>query len=173
MPTLLKQAGQPLSVAILATIWYSIGGIVGGLSMGFIADKIGSLPKVLVVGYVGAAVFITVAAFSINDTAILIPAMFFTGISIQGGQPSLNTIAATYYPTAIRATGIGWALGIGRIGAFISPLIGGLLVGTHVPVPFVILANVIPAILGAAAIVMFQLRHQIKPAAATPHVAAA
>ncbi len=173
MPSLLKQAGQPLSVAILATIWYGIGGIVGGLSMGFIGDKIGSLPKVLVVGYVGAAVFIAVAAFSTQDTAILIAAMFFTGFSIQGGQPCLNTIAATYYPTAIRATGIGWALGIGRIGGFISPLVGGLLVGAHVTVPFVILANVLPAILGAAAIVLFQLRHQREPVAATPRVAAA
>jgi len=169
MPTLLKQAGQPLSVAIVATIWYSIGGIVGGLGMGFIADKVGSLPKVLVVGYLGAAVFITVAAFSTQSTAILIPAMFFTGISIQGGQPCLNTISATYYPTAIRATGIGWALGIGRVGAFIGPLIGGVLVGAQFSVPAVILANVLPAILGAVAIVLFQMRHRVKPVAAASH----
>ena len=169
MPTLLKQAGQPLSVAIIATIWYSIGGIVGGLGMGFIADKVGSLPKVLVVGYLGAAVFITVAAFSTQSTAILIPAMFFTGISIQGGQPCLNTISATYYPTAIRATGIGWALGIGRVGAFIGPLIGGVLVGAQFSVPAVILANVLPAILGAVAIVLFQMRHRVKPVAAASH----
>ena len=166
MPTLLKAAGQPLSVAIVATIWYGIGGIVGGLGMGFIADKVGSLPKVLAVGYLGAAVFITLAAFSTGNIAILIPAMFFTGVSIQGGQPCLNTISATFYPTAIRATGIGWALGIGRIGAFVGPLIGGVLVGARFSVPAVILANVLPAILGAAAIVLFQLRHRAMPAAA-------
>jgi MFS transporter, AAHS family, 4-hydroxybenzoate transporter len=165
MPTLLKEAGQPLSVAILATVWYSIGGIAGGLGMGFIADRIGSLPKVLAFGYLGAAIFITLAAFSTQNTALLIPAMFLTGVSIQGGQPCLNTIAATYYPTAIRATGIGWALGVGRVGAFIGPLIGGALVAAHVPIPFVIMANVIPACFAAATIVVFQLRHRAAPVA--------
>jgi AAHS family 4-hydroxybenzoate transporter-like MFS transporter len=174
MPTLLRQAGQPLSVAIIATIWYGIGGIVGGLSMGFIADRLGSLPKVLVVGYLGAAIFITIAAFSTANVAILIPAMFFTGISIQGGQPCLNTISATFYPTAIRATGIGWALGVGRVGAFIGPLIGGLLVAQQFSVPAVILANIVPAIIGAVAIVLFQIYHQPKQVVvASPSVSAA
>ncbi len=71
----------------------------------------------LALGYVGGAIFITVAAFSVHDTAILIPAMFFCGFSINGGQPSLNTISGIFYPTAIRATGIGWALGVGEITA--------------------------------------------------------
>jgi MFS transporter, AAHS family, 4-hydroxybenzoate transporter len=166
MPTLLRESGQSIDVAIVATIWYSIGGIVGGLGMGFIADRVGSIPKVLAVGYAGAALFITVVAFSTHDTALLIPAMFFTGISIQGGQPCLNTISATYYPTAIRATGIGWALGIGRIGAFVGPLIGGLLVGAHFAVPSVILINIVPAVIGAAAVLLFQLRYRAETAAA-------
>jgi AAHS family 4-hydroxybenzoate transporter-like MFS transporter len=168
MPTLLRESGQPIDVAIVATIWYSIGGIVGGLGMGFIADRIGSVPKVLAFGYLGAAIFITVVAFSTYDTAILIPAMFFTGISIQGGQPCLNTISATYYPTAIRATGIGWALGIGRIGAFVGPLIGGFLLGAHFAVPTVILINVVPAVIGAVAVVLFQMRHHAETVAASP-----
>jgi len=159
MPTLLRQAGQPLSVAILATIWYAIGGIAGGLAMGWIADRIGSLPKVLSVGYLGAAIFIVIAAYSTQDTAMLIPAMFLTGFSINGGQPCLNTIAASYYPTAIRATGIGWALGVGRIGAVIGPAVGGIMVGAHFSVPMVILANIIPALIGAVAIVLFHFRH--------------
>ncbi len=166
MPTLLRQSGQPLTIAIIATIWYSIGGIVGGLGMGFIGDRVGTLPKVLAVGYLGAAVFIVVVAFSTQNTAILIPAMFFVGFSIQGGQPCLNTISAIYYPTAVRATGVGWALGVGRVGAVIGPLIGGLLVGAHFGVPSVILANVIPALLGVVAIVLFQARYTVQAAAA-------
>jgi MFS transporter, AAHS family, 4-hydroxybenzoate transporter len=169
MPTLLRRVGQPLSVAILVTIWYGIGGIVGGLFMGWIADRIGSLPKVLACGYLGAAVFITVAAFSIHDTSILIPAMFLTGFSINGGQPSLNTISAIFYPTAIRATGVGWALGVGRIGAVIGPLVGGVLVGAHFSVPVVILATVVPAVIGIVAIVLFHLGTAARVAAAAPH----
>ena len=173
MPTLLREAGQPLDVAITVTIMYGVGGIVGGLVTGFVADRIGSLPKVLTVSYIGAAIFILVVAFSVHNTAILYPAMFMTGFSINGGQPCLNTISATYYPTAIRATGIGWALGVGRIGAVIGPLVGGFLVARHFGVPLVILANIVPAVIAAGAIVLFHLRHaeQMRMAAAAPHPA--
>jgi AAHS family 4-hydroxybenzoate transporter-like MFS transporter len=166
MPTLLRQSGQPLDVAIRVTIFYGIGGIVGGLSMGWIADRIGSIYGVLALGYVIGAVFIAVAAFSIHDTSILIPAMFMSGFAINGGQPSLNTISGIFYPTAIRATGIGWALGVGRIGAIIGPMVGGLLVALHWPVPSVILICVIPAAIAAVAIVLLRQKQAAELAAA-------
>ncbi len=173
MPTLLKESGQPLGVAIRATIFYSIGGIAGGLAVGWIADRVGSLYGVLACAYFGAAVFITLAAFSMHDTAILIPALFMTGFSINGGQPSLNTISGIFYPTAIRATGIGWALGIGRIGAFVGPSVGGLLVGAHFAPPSVVLANTIPAAVAAIAIVILsQVVRRMDGRRAQPVVAA-
>jgi MFS transporter, AAHS family, 4-hydroxybenzoate transporter len=152
MPSLLRQAGQPLDVAIHVTIIYSIGGVIGGLTIGWLADRVGSLYGVLAAAYVGAALFISVAAGSLHNTAILYPAMLLTGFSINGGQPSLNTISAIYYPTAIRATGIGWALGIGRIGAVLGPMVGGMLVQAKFAVPSVVLANTIPAAIAALAI---------------------
>jgi MFS transporter, AAHS family, 4-hydroxybenzoate transporter len=172
MPTLLREVGQPLDVAIRATIFYSIGGIVGGLTVGWIADRVGSLYGVLACAYVGAAVFITIAALSMQDTTILIPALFMTGFSINGGQPSLNTISGIYYPTAIRATGIGWALGIGRIGAVVGPLVGGLLVGAHFSEPSVILANTIPAVVAAIAIVALRATVKRREAARAATAAA-
>ena len=53
--------------------------------------------------------------------------MFVAGWCIVGGQPGLNTLAATYYPTAARSTGVGAALGVGRLGAIIGPYVGGVL----------------------------------------------
>ncbi|HEX4193599.1 MAG TPA: MFS transporter, partial [Stellaceae bacterium] len=76
LPTLLRQVGQPLSVAIAVTIWYAIGGCVGGLTMGWLADRLGSLPKVLATAYGLAAVTICIAAFSLTDTPVLVVAMF-------------------------------------------------------------------------------------------------
>jgi AAHS family 4-hydroxybenzoate transporter-like MFS transporter len=159
LPTLLRQVGQPLSVAITVTICYAIGGLVGGLGMGWLADKLGSLPKVLATAYGCAAVTICVAAFSLGNTPVLIGAMFLTGCCINGGQGSLNTISAIFYPTAIRATGIGWALGVGRIGAVIGPAMGGILVGAAFAPPNVVLANVVPAVIGVIAIALFHFRH--------------
>jgi AAHS family 4-hydroxybenzoate transporter-like MFS transporter len=46
---------------------------------------------------------------------------------VVGGQIAANALAAGYYPTAVRATGVGWALGIGRVGSIIGPLVGGIL----------------------------------------------
>jgi MFS transporter, AAHS family, 4-hydroxybenzoate transporter len=173
MPTLLREVGQPLDVAIRATIFYSIGGIVGGLTVGWIADRVGSLYGVLACAYVGAAVFITIASLSMQDTTILIPALFMTGFSINGGQPSLNTISGIYYPTAIRATGIGWALGIGRIGAVVGPIVGGLLVGAHFSESSVVLANTIPAAVAAIAIVALRATVRRRDAARSTTAAAA
>lgn len=170
MPTLLRQAGQPLETAILTTVWYNIGGFLGGLAMGWISDRFGSPHNVLSVAYVGAVAFIAVAAFNIGNPAIFIPAMFLTGVSINGGQASLNTIAATYYPTAIRATGVGWALGIGRIGSILGPVVGGILVGAQWSIPSVILANTVPAVVAAVSILALRKKRsaEIAAAAAVP-----
>ena len=54
-------------------------------------------------------------------------AIFAAGFCIVGGQIAANALAAGYYPTSVRATGVGWALGIGRVGAIVGPLIGGAL----------------------------------------------
>lgn len=158
LPTLLREVGQPISVAISVTIIYAIGGVVGGLTMGWLGDKLGSLPKVLATAYGCAAITITVAAISLTNTPVLAIAMFLTGCCINGGQGSLNTISAMFYPTAIRATGIGWALGVGRIGAVIGPAVGGILVGAAFAPTNVVLTNVLPAIIGVIAIVLFHLR---------------
>jgi AAHS family 4-hydroxybenzoate transporter-like MFS transporter len=46
---------------------------------------------------------------------------------VSGGQKSVNALAVIFYPTAVRSTGVGWALGVGRIGSIIGPLLGGWL----------------------------------------------
>jgi AAHS family 4-hydroxybenzoate transporter-like MFS transporter len=54
---------------------------------------------------------------------------FFAGIFVIGGQVSLNALASFIYPTHIRSTGVGWALGIGRIGSIAGPILAGYLIG--------------------------------------------
>ena len=53
--------------------------------------------------------------------------VFIAGFTVVGGQPTLNALSAERYPTLLRTTGVGWSLGIGRIGSMIGPVIGGLL----------------------------------------------
>ena len=90
-----------------------------------------------------------------NVTAVprlTMPAIFLAGAGVVGAQFCLNALAAEAYPTAIRATGVGWALGIGRIGSVAGPLLGGLLLGWGWSPDQLVLACAIPALVTAAAI---------------------
>jgi MFS transporter, AAHS family, 4-hydroxybenzoate transporter len=55
-------------------------------------------------------------------------AIFAAGFCVVGGQIAANALTAGYYPTSVRATGVGWALGIGRVGSIIGPLVAGILI---------------------------------------------
>jgi MFS transporter, AAHS family, 4-hydroxybenzoate transporter len=80
---------------------------------------------------------------------------------VPGSQAGLNAFAATYYPTDLRATGVGSGLGIGRIGAIVGPLVAGILLGRHWSNRELFIAAAIPALISA--LVMFSLRWVIKP----------
>jgi AAHS family 4-hydroxybenzoate transporter-like MFS transporter len=74
------------------------------------------------------------------------------GWCVVGGQPGLNALAATYYPTDMRSTGIGWGLGWGRAGAIVGPMIGGHLVALGTSATFLVFA--IPAAISAVALLV-------------------
>ena len=71
-------------------------------------------------------------------------------MSVVGGQTASNALAADFYPTAIRATGIGWALGIGRIGSILGPILGGVLL-SYGDARRVFWAAAVPAVIAACA----------------------
>src|SRR5690606_13690840 len=66
------------------------------------------------------------------------------GLAVQGGFSGIYSLAAQIYPTEIRSSGIGWAIGIGRGGSVIGPLLGGFLLGQHLPLWIVFLCFAIP-----------------------------
>jgi AAHS family 4-hydroxybenzoate transporter-like MFS transporter len=78
-------------------------------------------------------------------------AVFFTGFCILGNQLGLNAVSGLLYPTAIRSNGIGWANAIGRFGAISGPMIGGWLIGRHLPLQRLFLVPVAPMAVGAVA----------------------
>jgi len=68
------------------------------------------------------------------------------GVGIIGGQNASHALSSEFYPTRVRSTGVGWALGIGRIGSIVGPVVGGLLLAQNTPMRDVFWAAVIPAI---------------------------
>ncbi|WAC60772.1 MFS transporter [Brevundimonas sp. SL130] len=153
LPTLLKGAGLPLSLAILSTSTLNLGGVVGAIALGRLIDK-RSPYIVLGAAYAASAVFIAVIAFGgVNLTVLLIGAAL-SGFGVVGAQIGCNALAASVYPTAIRATGVGWALGVGRIGAIVGPLVGGMLLAAAWSPQNIILMAVIPALIASLAVLV-------------------
>jgi MFS transporter, AAHS family, 4-hydroxybenzoate transporter len=151
LPTLLKGAGLPLSLAILSTATLNLGGVVGAIALGRLIDK-RSPYIVLGAAYAASAAFIVVLAFGgVNLTVLLIGAAL-SGFGVVGAQIGCNALAASVYPTAIRATGVGWALGVGRIGAIVGPLVGGMLLARDWTPQNIILMAVIPALIASGAV---------------------
>ena len=104
--------------------------------------------------------FRSVGAIGLSSHAIALVtiAIFAAGFCIVGGQIASNALAATYYPTAIRATGMGWALGIGRIGSIVGPLVGGVLLAEKWSTAAVFMTAATAALVAAlAALVLSRL----------------
>jgi AAHS family 4-hydroxybenzoate transporter-like MFS transporter len=80
---------------------------------------------------------------------MLFTVVFLAGFGVVGGQTAVNALSATFYPTDLRATGIGAGLGIGRIGAIIGPVVGGVLMSQHLPSEKLFYVAAVPAFVSA------------------------
>jgi MFS family permease len=76
--------------------------------------------------------------------------LFVIGAGTSGTQFALNALAAEFYPTAIRSTGVGWAVGVGRIGAILGPLSGGIPALAHLSTANTLGLLIVPVVLCAA-----------------------
>ncbi len=126
LPTLMHDSGITLQMAILITTMGQIGNAVGGVLLGRLIDWRSSF-RILGWTYLAAAAWIIFIGAAGGSVAPLVFMVFAAGVCVGGGQTAANALTAEFYPTAIRSTGVGWALGIGRIGSIIGPTLGGIL----------------------------------------------
>ncbi|MNV78032.1 4-hydroxybenzoate transporter PcaK [compost metagenome] len=82
-----------------------------------------------------------------GNATLTVLAVMVAGFCLIGGSLTLNGVISNFYPAHIRATGVGWALGVGRLGAIAGPLVGAMLIAMHIPFVGVMLLAAIPAIL--------------------------
>src|SRR5579871_6376205 len=125
LPTVLNDLGASVSRAVLIGSMLQVGGVVGTFALGSIIDRFSFRALALV--YL-VAVFAVGAIGQLGHSAVLVSlAIFAAGFCVVGGQIAANALAAGFYPTSVRATGVGWALGMGRVGSIVGPLVGGIL----------------------------------------------
>jgi AAHS family 4-hydroxybenzoate transporter-like MFS transporter len=124
LPTVVRDMGYSVSTGVMAGATVQAGGVIGTLAIAGLVARVGFVP-ILVVCFAVETVAIALIGQPGISLGLLFVVAFLTGWGIFGGQPTLNSLSATYYPTDLRSTGIGAALGIGRCGAIIGPWIGG------------------------------------------------
>jgi MFS family permease len=127
LPTIMRDAGYALGAALAFLLVLNLGAVAGLLLAGPVADRYGS--KVACAGWFAlAAVFLFLLSVQM-PLALTYLAVFVTGFFVFSAQVLLYAYVSRHYPTSGRGTALGWAAGIGRIGAICGPILGGLLLG--------------------------------------------
>lgn len=153
LTSLLVQSGLSQQVAITATTIGLAGGIAAAIIIGPLMDRYG--PYAVVSGlFALSALSVAVMAHILVSPVpwLTITVSFFVGFCLSGGQKANNALSVCFYPTALRGTGIGWSLGVGRIGGVLGPFMAGVMLANGWSPGELFYAASVPMLLGAASI---------------------
>ena len=160
LPKLMIQAGYSLGASMIFLFALNIGGMVGAIGGGALADRFHLKPVLTIMFAVGAIALILLGFNS--PQAVLYFLIAIAGAATIGSQILLYTFVAQFYPTAVRSTGMGWASGIGRIGAIVGPVLTGALLTFELPHQMNFLVIAIPGVIAAFAIFMVNLKMSVE-----------
>lgn len=156
MPTLLNHRGIDLQHASWVTAAFQIGGTFGALLLGVLMDRFNPY-RVLALSYGLGAVCIVMIGLSENGLWLMALAIFGTGIGISGSQVGLNALTATLYPTQSRATGVSWSNAVGRCGAIVGSLSGGVMMAMNFSFDTLFFVIAVPAVVSAVMLILLTL----------------
>ena len=149
---LMAGAGYSLGSALTFVLVLNFGAIIGAVGGGWLADRF-HIKHVLAAMYALAAVSITLLGLPMPTMALFF-VVGLAGASTIGTQIVANAYTGQFYPMAVRSTGLGWALGIGRTGAILAPIVIGVLVSMKLPLQQNFMAISIPAVIGMIAVLL-------------------
>jgi MFS transporter, AAHS family, 4-hydroxybenzoate transporter len=157
LPEVLHLTGMTPPEAVFATSLHALGGIVAVLYLGYLIDRVGP-ERSLALHYAVGAVFVALIALAAMPYAILLAVIFFSGLTSIGSQTGANATCGALYPARMRTSGIGWALGIGRLGGIAAAPLGGFLLARGLPPKEIFLSACLFAIVAAVATGLLALR---------------
>jgi MFS transporter, AAHS family, 4-hydroxybenzoate transporter len=126
LPSLMTQLGNSLQAAAVTLMVFKLGSVGGPVIGGFLMDK-WSPSRVLMVAFGGAAAFMVVFGLYVDSYAIALSVAAVAGLFEGAAFNGLIGYTASFYPTAMRSTGLGWVLGAARTAASLGPISGGML----------------------------------------------
>ena len=161
LPTVMSDLGVSVSLGATISSLLQFGGCAGALILGRFIDRFSF--RALTVMYLLAAVAVALIGQATDSLPVVAAAIFCAGFCIVGGQSASNALASGLYPTAVRSTGVGWALGIGRLGSILGPLFGVVLL--NMPMQSLFATIAVPAIVAALSAFALSLIARSKPVA--------
>ena len=168
LPTIVTGMGYTLQTANTVATVMQAGGLIGTFGLAWLIARAGFLPT-LALTFALATVSIALIGQPELTLTVLSVIVFIAGWCVVGGQPAINALSATFYPTYLRSTGVGAGLGVGRTGAIIGPYLGGVLLAQQWTPQQLFWVAAIPALVSTA--VMLTLRVVMR--APSPSAAAA
>ena len=153
LPLLIRETGATMSQASVVTALFPLGGGIGVLVLGALMDKFNP-NKVVAVGWLLTGIFVCLVGFSTSSLVLMGVMVFIAGSIMNGAQSSMPALAAGFYPTQGRATGVAWMLGIGRFGGILGAFSGVFLMQAQLSFETIFMLLAIPALLSASALMI-------------------
>jgi MFS transporter, AAHS family, 4-hydroxybenzoate transporter len=149
LPTIVNGLGASLSTSAAIGSLLQVGGVLGTFILGRFIDRFSF--SALSLTYFFATLAIASIGFASVSLVLVAAAIFCAGFCVVGGQTAANALTATFYPTALRSTGVGWALGIGRVGSIVGPMVGGIMLARNLDNQSLFLSAAAPAFVACLA----------------------
>ena len=157
LPTLIGDLGIAPAQAALIAAFFSIGGVVAGLAIAALSDRLG-LRTILNLALLGGALMIVAFSRLPASPPLLIAAAAVAGFFVQGSMVALYAVLARTFPAEMRASGTGFVIGIGRIGSILPPLLAGALAAAGLARTPIAIVMAVPALIALALLVRFVIR---------------
>jgi len=157
VPKIVVDMGYAPQAAAGVLMWVSLGGVLGGALFGLIATRVELKGLTLVTLYAGAAMIVWFGRGA-RDLVSLKTTLTFAGLFTNAAIAGFYLLFARVFPTHVRATGTGFAIGVGRGGALIAPVIAGYLFQAGFALQTVALLMACGSVLAAVALLALRVR---------------
>ncbi|KKO13022.1 MULTISPECIES: MFS transporter [Pseudomonas] len=153
LPTLMRDSGASMEQAAFIGALFQFGGVLSAVGVGWAMDRFNP-HKVIGIFYLLAGVFAYAVGQSLGNITVLATLVLVAGMCVNGAQSAMPSLAARFYPTQGRATGVSWMLGIGRFGAILGAWSGATLLGLGWNFEQVLTALLVPAGLATVGVIV-------------------
>jgi MFS family permease len=153
LPQLMSSAGYTLNAGLSLLLVLNVGAVVGLVVAGILADKHGT-KRIVLLWFGLSAVFLAVLSVKIQNELLLNAAVFVTGVFVFSSQVLVYAWVSQLFPARLRGTALGFAAGVGRLGAILGPAVTGTLVAAGIAYPWGFYVFAAAAVLAVAALAL-------------------